>query len=91
MTKIRKTAYSLTVVSKKDSTLYWFQNGKLIESKNIDRDRGYSSHKDFTTQKKLVTFLRYLSENYKNTLSEVCIHRDGISITLDNDMDGRKQ
>ena len=90
MTKIRKTAYSLTVVSKEDSTLYWFQNGKLIESKNIDRDRRYSSHKYFTTQKKLVTFLRYLSENHKNTLSEVYIHRDRISIILDNDIGGVK-
>ena len=84
--KNRKKAFTLTVTPKGSSDkVYWFQNGKLFEFADIDKNRNYSSSKSFTTQKKLVSFLRYLSKTHKDTLSEVYIQREGFTVVLDND------
>ena len=62
-------AVSVQPKDEKDTRSFWFQKGKLTFTP--DFNKRVSSHKEFRTITKFVTFLRWLDENHPDTVAKV--------------------
>jgi hypothetical protein len=76
---MRYKTFSVSIEWKNPSLNHslWFQNGKLTD--NPDWDKRTSSHIEFQTQKKFISFLRWLNYNYPDTIAKVWEKRKGQS------------
>jgi hypothetical protein len=73
MTKNLKQTFSASIKpkAKTNSVTYWFQSGKLVTNQEVDFSRHFSSHKDFRTVQKFITFLRWLESTHKDVVVHV--------------------